>query len=735
MRWESPEDVPPEFGPPVDNATSNAARTRYVPWTSWAAAATLWPNAGGGSSTQGESSGMGVYAHELSHLLIIADNYNNPYSDPPQRAYTGPWSMMSRGSFNGPGGPHTRWQVPALQGAALGSLHTVRDKLQLGLTDENEVRILSRADLIASGGFLVADITARSVNPGPGELIGLRISLGADGGDRTPACNATATPFCDGGPYDHYEVEVVDRMGADSFQSDAGVPALQGAALGSLHTVRDKLQLGLTDENEVRILSRADLIASGGFLVADITARSVSPGPGELIGLRISLGADGGDRTPACNATATPFCDGGPYDHYEVEVVDRMGADSFQSDAGVMFSKTKTRDRLPFQWTIDANPQDIRLVDFIRPDGTPQYVTIGDYRQLADALFHAGTRSGSKAEHVDAANGLHFYVVEKKRSEAGVLSYTVAVRATAAGDAGRRDVEVGRGLVTDLRHNKPTEKGVTCSFEVTNTGEGADVFRLEAQVEGQGWRVAVPNELLVVEEGKVGIAKVAVVDRMGADSFQSDAGVMFSKTKTRDRLPFQWTIDANPQDIRLVDFVRPDGTPQYVTIGDYRQLADALFHAGTRSGSKAEHVDAANGLHFYVVEKKRSEAGVLSYTVAVRATAAGDAGRRDVEVGRGLVTDLRHNKPTEKGVTCSFEVTNTGEGADVFRLEAQVEGQGWRVAVPNELLVVEEGKVGIAKVAVGAVADAAGEGVVTLKVTSERGDAEDAGECRVTRAS
>ncbi|RXG44899.1 hypothetical protein VDGE_03821 [Verticillium dahliae] len=398
MRWESPEDVPPEFGPPVDNATSNAARTRYVPWTSWAAAATLWPNAGGGSSTQGESSGMGVYAHELSHLLIIADNYNNPYSDPPQRAYTGPWSMMSRGSFNGPGGPHTRWQVPALQGAALGSLHTVRDKLQLGLTDENEVRILSRADLIASGGFLVADITARSVNPGPGELIGLRISLGADGGDRTPACNATATPFCDGGPYDHYEVEVVDRMGADSFQSDAGV----------------------------------------------------------------------------------------------------------------MLSKTKTRDRLPFQWTIDANPQDIRLVDFVRPDGTPQYVTIGDYRQLADALFHAGTRSGSKAEHVDAANGLHFYVVDKKRSEAGVLSYTVAVRATWAAHAGRRSVEVGRGLVTDLRHNKPTEKGVTCSFEVTNTGEGADLFRLEAQVEGQGWRVAVPNELLVVEEGKVGIAKVAV---------------------------------------------------------------------------------------------------------------------------------------------------------------------------------------------------------------------------------
>jgi M6 family metalloprotease-like protein len=41
MRWASPEDVPPEFGPPVGNGT-NYATTRYVPWTSFAAAATLW---------------------------------------------------------------------------------------------------------------------------------------------------------------------------------------------------------------------------------------------------------------------------------------------------------------------------------------------------------------------------------------------------------------------------------------------------------------------------------------------------------------------------------------------------------------------------------------------------------------------------------------------------------------------------------------------------------------------
>ena len=37
--------------------------------------------------------------------------------------------------------------------------------------------------------------------------------------------------------------------------------------------------------------------------------------------------------------------------------------------------------------------------------------TIGDYRQLNDALFHAGTNSGSLAEYEDTPNSLHFYVI------------------------------------------------------------------------------------------------------------------------------------------------------------------------------------------------------------------------------------------------------------------------------------------------------------------------------------
>ena len=73
------------FGPKhIDplHPRGNWATTRYIPWTSWAAAANVWPSAGGNSSTEAESAGMAVYAHELSHNLSIPDNYNNPFARP-----------------------------------------------------------------------------------------------------------------------------------------------------------------------------------------------------------------------------------------------------------------------------------------------------------------------------------------------------------------------------------------------------------------------------------------------------------------------------------------------------------------------------------------------------------------------------------------------------------------------------------------------------------------------------
>ncbi|KAI0018189.1 M6 family metalloprotease [Xylariomycetidae sp. FL0641] len=411
MKFLDENSVPDSFGPPANSSLPNHAATRYVNWTSWASASTIWPNAGDGSSTQAESSGMATYAHELTHLLGVGDNYNNPYADPPVRSYTGPWSMLSRGSFGGPGGPHTRWQIPALRGGALGSPHT-------------SVLNVSRAALAAAGP-VVAELTARTVKP---------------------------------------------------------------------------------------------------------------EGPGQRMGLHVQL-TGGGDLAPACSQATDPLCDGGGYDNYDVEVIDRMGADSFSPDAGVMLSKTKDVDDAPFQWTVDANPQDIGIVDFYRPDGSPAYLSIGDYRQLADALFHAGTRSGSLFEYADVPNRLHFYILNTRRDSVGVLHYTVGVRSLDGGGAHARGVALGGGKVAG---GSSSNSSATCAFALTNTGSYVaagnsslllptrylhnDIYRLAATTDAHGWEVVLPNELATAGFGN-GTAGVDVAVRRGGNATASAATV------------------------------------------------------------------------------------------------------------------------------------------------------------------------------------------------------------------
>lgn len=407
MKFQSKDDVPEPWGPPEahrNDTTTNYAATRYVPWTSWASAAALWPNAGSGSSIQCESSGMATYAHELSHLLTIPDNYNNPYGNPLRRSYTGPFSMLSRGSFNGPGGPHSRWHIPALQGGALGSPHSMRDKNQIGLVTDDRILKTSKESL-AKSGIINTRITARTVRAG---FMGVRVDMGTD-----------LSPKCD------YKTDVL--------------------------------------------------------------------------------------------------CDGGNYTAYDLEVIDRMGSDSFQSDSGVMISKIKYVPTAPFQWTIDANPQDINLTDFHRPDGTAVKITMGDYRQLADALFHAGTNSNSEFEHIDKANRLHMYIISPHRSKEGVLSYDVGVRLLNSTSPHKHGAQLAKGQVVNVRDQSPTTTGVYCQFELSNNGTmstsgpanmtdymNADIYRLKASTKSQGWRVQIPNELIKVEFGKKENAFVAV---------------------------------------------------------------------------------------------------------------------------------------------------------------------------------------------------------------------------------
>ena len=180
MLWTDREQVPAKFGPPgaedgpvlnsAGNPIPNWAPTRYVPWTSWRAAANHWPNAGGGTSTQAESSGQSVFAHEFSHLRGLPDNYNNPFADN-QRAGTGYWEMMSRGTFNGPGGTHNRWQVPNQGGSALGPHHMLAFKNRLGVLLPEEQLTLER-NTLATQGVAVATIQARESVPAADKLAG-----------------------------------------------------------------------------------------------------------------------------------------------------------------------------------------------------------------------------------------------------------------------------------------------------------------------------------------------------------------------------------------------------------------------------------------------------------------------------------------------------------------------------------------------------------------------------------
>jgi hypothetical protein len=368
------------FGPP-DEELPNSAGTRYVDWTSWWSAKGMWSHAiPGALSTQSESDGASVFAHELSHIMGVLDNYNNPYGEPVRRSYSGPWDMLSRGTFNGPGGNHNRWQIPPTKAASMGSHNMLRNKMRLGFYRPGEVLPLDRTALQRSGP-VITDVWTREIPVGPGQ----------------------------------------PRTG--------------------LHG----LQVRMTD----------------------------------------------GDRSPRCTVAEDYRCDGGNYTAYTLEVVDRMGSDSFLPDHGVLIAKTKDVDTAPFIWVADAHREDIDLVDFIRPDGAVAKVSLGDYRQLADAAFHAGTGPGVVSEYVDEPNGLHFYVLDIARDEEGVLSYRVAVRATAGSRPVERAVSV---TATTASGTASPDYVAACEFDVGNASSDVDLVRFEATSD-RGWPTTLRRDV------------------------------------------------------------------------------------------------------------------------------------------------------------------------------------------------------------------------------------------------
>jgi M6 family metalloprotease-like protein len=377
MKFQNKDSIPAEWGNP-DTTKPRWAPTRYEPWTSWKAGQMLW---GLSSVRQGESSG--TITHEIVHFAFrVGDNNNNPYEPPFPRAGSGPWDIMDRGSFNGPGGPHRRWVVPATDGAAMPAGLMLRSKLRFGFLRDGTVLQLNRSEL-ARTGLVVGNLMARAVDPGPGQLAGITVKL------------------------------------------DGEAP---------------------------------------------------------------------GDKNPT---------DDTPYDFYTVEVVQRIGYDSFTPDNGVLISKNldqemRGRGFHPFTWVIDAHPEDIKMVDFKRPNGEPVMRTVADYRQLNDALFHAGANSGSQYEWEDTRNRLHFYIVDVHHDAKGILSYTVGVRSLDGAGRQQRGVALAASQA----------RAGACVFVLKNTGSpaqdasapsGYDIYRLSVSASGQGVSAELRNALAAVK--------------------------------------------------------------------------------------------------------------------------------------------------------------------------------------------------------------------------------------------
>jgi len=326
-------------------------------------------------------------------------------------------------------------------------------------------------------------------------------------------------------PYRRVAAGTWDMMDRGCFNGPGGphkrwvVPPREGAFMPAGLMVRNRLENKFIDETALLTLGRAALAANG-LAVADVTARAVDPLPGAYTGLVIKFdGEKPGDLTPPDDPATNPLSAGTPnYSYYTLEVVQRIGYDSFTPDNGVLIAKNKDglrgRNGGPnefnsYIWVIDAHPEDIGMADFVKPNGDKIMRTVADYRQLNDALFHAGPGSGSFFEWEDTPNRLHFYVIDLRKDKDGILVYTLAARSLdGAGPQPR-----GAAIAPPAKRSIPEvkEENTPVSFALSNSGGAAgagaaahfsaDVYRLSVSVDGQGWTAGLQNALAAVKAG------------------------------------------------------------------------------------------------------------------------------------------------------------------------------------------------------------------------------------------
>ncbi len=374
-------------------------------------------------------------------------------------------------------------------------------------------------------------------------------------------------------PYRRVGSGTWDMMDRGSFNGPEGphsrwkVPAVAGASMPAGLMLRQKMNFKFVAEDQVVTLNRNGL-AKSGLAVVTITARASDPLPGTMAGVVVRLDGDSPqDRTPDSDPALDPLSPGkSTWNFYSVEVVQQIGYDSFTPDNGVLIAKNKDREGNNggpnsfncFTWVIDAHPEDIAMVDYLRPgDGTPVMRTPADYRQLNDALFHAGTHSGSQAEWVDTPNRLHFYVISKQTNADGILTYTTAIRSLDGSGAQTR------GLA--LEASKSPEKQddfQRCTFMLTNTGEATpvdtslhprvtgmnhnqDIYRLSVTIEGEGWNAQLTNELAAVVFGETQAVPVFVSHGKSCAREASVTLTAVSESDPSKKVSARYRISAN----------------------------------------------------------------------------------------------------------------------------------------------------------------------------------------------
>jgi M6 family metalloprotease-like protein len=524
MKFQTKDDIPPEWGNP-DPTQPRWSGTRYIDWTSWKAGSYLWSNS---SIIQGESSGS--IRHEISHAAFsIGDNNNNPYVQPYHRVGSGAWDIMDRGSFNGPGGPHNRWQIPVQQGGSMPAGVMLSQQMKFGFLQPSNVVRLNR-DQLAKSGPVVAKIIPRNIVPGADQLHGIAIALDGDG-DLTPVDNPDTNPYYGGTGYNYYTMEVIQRMGYDSYSPDSGVLlAMNTGSIGD----RNSLPL-----NEARRRGGRGGRGRRGGGEGEAGAAEGERGRGEqpepARGRGDSANGSGTSNYPFSGVASdarsvespaepnpqAPEQDAAQQDQPEGQGAagerggGRRGGRGGQGGGG--------RRTLYFNWVIDAHPEDINLLDFKRPNGEPVMRTIADYRQLNDSLFHAGLNSGSHYEYADRPNRLHFYVIDLEKDPQGIRTYTLGVRSLDGAGPQVRGVALAAPA-----EGAPRGANAPLAFTLRNTGAAApvdpelhlqdstryldsDIFRLSVSVNGAGWTAHLQNALAAVKFGESVSVPVFVV--------------------------------------------------------------------------------------------------------------------------------------------------------------------------------------------------------------------------------